>query len=80
MRKYTKALQLKKASAAALADAEESCQEWESILRRFGSEVLVQDVIKANKVVDDGDLDTMRGWYIAVITRINLQDFRQFRQ
>ena len=80
MRKYTEALQLKKASAAALADAEESCQKWESILCRFGSDVLVQNVIKANKVVDDGDLDTMRGQYIAVITHINLQDFHQFRQ
>ena len=79
-RKYTKALQLKKASAAALADAEESCQEWESILHHFGSEVLVQDVIKANKVVNDGDLGTMRGRYIAAITHINLQDFCQFRQ
>ncbi|KAF8436218.1 hypothetical protein L210DRAFT_947624 [Boletus edulis BED1] len=76
-RKFVEALRLKKATAAALADAEESYQEWEYILRRFGNEVLVQDVLEAHRFVDDHEVDTMRGRYIAVVTCINLQDFRR---
>lgn len=44
--KFAEALLAKRASVAALTDAEKSCHEWESILRHFGNEREIQEVIR----------------------------------
>lgn len=71
--KLIEALSRKRTSAVALAEAEKSCEQWESLLRHFVGDSAVQCAIQAIPIVDEGD--TVKGRYIAAVSRIRWREF-----
>lgn len=76
--KFIDALLRKRTCTVALAEAEQSCHEWEYMLRHFVGDSAVQYAIQANPTNVEGD--TIKGRYTEAVARIRWRQFYVPRQ
>ncbi|KAG6373626.1 hypothetical protein JVT61DRAFT_6287 [Boletus reticuloceps] len=79
-KKLVNALSMKIAFAAALADAEQECYDWESALCQVIGEKEVQKIFQEHGEVDIDEADTVRGQYMTAVVRIRMEDYCMSRK
>lgn len=58
-----------------LADAEQTCQNWEGALRQVLGEAEFREISQAHTAVNADEADTVRGRYITAIDRMRMKEF-----
>lgn len=58
-----------------LADAEQTCQDWEGALRQILGEGEAREISQTHIAVEVDEVETVRGQYITTLGRIRMKDF-----
>jgi hypothetical protein len=72
---YIESLSKKNVMLGCLADAEQTCQNWEGALRQVLGEAEFREISQAHTAVNADEADTVRGRYITAIGHMRMKEF-----